>query len=225
MLRKDLQKKTEDSSKPAGKKETRAVEAGPAAEPPPERRRKRLKQAHESTPTPPCDDTPQKDEEATDVNQSPASTKSEKKRKKKRSQASPQTAATGESPAKKKALQTIPAEDTPPQPKKRREEPRPETAVVKAKPTQTNAHQEECEYPDNARERRELKSQAAEANQDGGCIHKKERGQQTRLEDLKHVIRTPRELPHQSVSRHMPEQKQSLIGDYCCAQEGKAKGK
>ena len=144
--------------------------------------------------------------------QSPAS-KSEKKKKKKKQPA--ETAVTGAS---------VPGEDTPHQPKKRREE-RPETAVANAETPPTNAHQEQYEYPESAQERRDLKSQAAEADEDGGCIQKKEHQQQTRLEDLKHVIRTSRQWLYQSVSRPMPEQKQSLIGDYCHAQEGKAKGK
>ena len=184
----------EHSSKPAGKNQNGGAEAEPVTEQAPESRRKRLRAAR-STGALSCDDTPQKDAEATDVNQSPPSAKSEKKKKKRKQHASAEPAATCEPPAEKKGTrQTIPAEDTaedtPPEPKKKRGEPRPETAVGKAKPPPTNADEEACEYPDNAQDRRELKSQTAEANEDRGCIQKKEHQQQTKLEDLKHVIRT-----------------------------------
>ena len=77
-------------------------------------------------------------------------------------------------------------------------------------------------YPESASERRKLKAQAA-ADVEASCTANG--FVQSRLEDLKHVIRTPRQYPPASTRDTRAEKKQLNIGHFIAKQEVEEKPK
>ena len=90
------------------------------------------------------------------------------------------------------------------------------TEPKKKKNETTDTDPEASTYPESASERRRLKAQAA-ADTEASCAVNS--FIQSRLDDLKHVIKTPRQYPPASSRDTMAEKTQLSIGHFLVKQD------